>query len=177
MWRLSCWLSYIAIVALSIRCAEAHETPPVLRLENSIPKVVVKKLAVDGYIWDARSKVVVWNKGGVHYFFVFKDRGQGCGVADFDLENREYRIIDSYAQCKLGSKLAIKDVLGNGSRAIVFRLKVHSNGSADVDADITNVYLYINKQSKFCKNDDAGSFVDGTRVPNSVIKFGPSSCR
>ncbi|WP_133790873.1 hypothetical protein [Paraburkholderia silvatlantica] len=143
---------------------------------KAIPPDVAKHLAGDGYKPFPQRKFISWDDGIKHYLIMLRDKGGGCGVVDFNESKGDYSIVDSYNRCKVVSYPIIKDLVGDGSQAIVVRLRVHSNGAADVDVNHTSAYLYVPESKKFCKNEDAGNFASGVRVPNSVIKFGSSTC-
>jgi hypothetical protein len=151
---------------------------PRLYFVKSIPAALTKKLIEDGYRLPSPKKVVAWDKGTIHhYFLLLKDSAGGCGVANIDGNSGKYNIVDSYGQCKLIGGPKIMDLTGDGTQGIVIKLSLHSNGSSNVNVEQTVAYLYVRESSEFCRNDDAGSFANGTRVPNVVLKFGPSDCR
>ena len=155
----------------------AETTIPTLYLEKSIPLSIVRRFAHDGYALAFKEKIIAVNDSDIHYFILLRDRGGGCGVADYNVNKLNYKFIDSYGQCKFASPPTVKDLPGGGSQAIIVKLKLQSNGPDHGEAIQTNAYLYVKESSEFCRNNDAGSFANGTRVPNSVIKFGPSICR
>lgn len=155
--------------------ASAQEIAPKLSFVKIVPSSVVRRLASDGYTLFAQKKFISWNEDGAHYLVLLRDDAGGCGLTDFNERSDDYRIIDSYDQCKMMHEPQIKDLVGDGSQAIVVRLQVHSSMN-NVDVDQTTAYLYEPTSNQFCKNDDAGKFAAGVRLPNSVIRFGPSTC-
>ncbi|WP_341248919.1 hypothetical protein [Cupriavidus pauculus] len=156
--------------------ASAQEIAPKLSFVKIVPSLVARRLANDGYALFAQKKFISWNEDGAHYFVLIRDKEGGCGLVDFNGSSNDYKIIDSYDQCKITHDPQIKDLVGDGSQAIVVRLQVHSNSMSNVDVNQTTAYLYVPTSNQFCKNDDAGKFAAGIRVPNSVIRFGPSAC-
>lgn len=98
-------------------------------------------------------------------------------MANIDESNYSYRIVDSYGQCTIKNGPIIKKLLADGEEGIIVKLNLHSNGSANISIDHTTAYLYVSDLIGFCRNDDAGSFSNGTRVSDAIIKFGPSYCR
>lgn len=154
------------------------DASPILYSAKAIPRDVRKLLSGDGFTDIDKRMALVWIADDVkHYLIPLQDNGGGCSIVDVNERSMSYKILDSYGQCQIAGVPKVKDLIGNGSSGIVITLKLHANGMESGIVKQKNAYLYVPSEAEFCRNDDAGSFANGTRVPNSVIRFGSSNCR
>ena len=173
IYFLACFLAYLFKGGEVL----SNDALPNLYFAKSIPSSIERRLADDGFTLVAKKRVVAWNYDGMHYFLVFRGSTGGCGIANYEAKKDRYNIVDLYDECKVIAGPVLEDLVGDGSKAIVVRMRLRANGPELGEVTQFNAYLYVKERSEFCRNDDAGSFANGARVPNSAIKFGPSICR
>jgi hypothetical protein len=167
----------IAVMLCIPHLSHAAGKYPILHYTKKLPRAQRTALAKEGFDMDRVKSVIAWELNGVrHYFVAVNDIGGGCGIIDIS-DAGSSKILDSYGQCRILGAPRIADLSGDGNQGIVVKLRVNSNGAAPAVVEQVNGYLYVKSASEFCRNNDAGSFANGTRVPNSVLKYSASICR
>ncbi|GLQ48613.1 hypothetical protein ACFFJT_16510 [Dyella flava] len=178
MKKSAIFILFISMTYSITSYSQAVTLKPPLSAPETIPNNIRSLLVEFGTIKSDANKSLTWNQNGEHHYFLqIQDEGGGCAIVDVNSKTSTYRTLDSYGQCQVILAPKVVDLTGNGSAGIVITLRLQSNGTEDTYTEQTNAYIYVREKSEFCKNDDAGSFANGTRVANSVLKFGPSDCR
>ncbi|WP_156883799.1 hypothetical protein [Paraburkholderia sp. SOS3] len=169
---------YFSVALGVLSPVQADEYSPSLSFTNDLPSNFKTLLSRDGFVFPDSKGGVVWKIDGVrHFFLLLQAHDDGCGIVTMSEKDVTYKLVESYDRCHIIGVPQIVDLVGQGDKSIVVKMRLHSNGFEDGTVEHINAYLYAKERGEFCRNEDAGSFADGMRVPNAVIKFGPSDCR
>jgi hypothetical protein len=169
-----CFLVGLAVLSPT----QADERSPGLSFTRDLPSDFKALLFADGFILSNWKRGVVWEVGGVrHFFLLLQAHDDGCGIVTMSEKDVTYKLVDFYDRCQIIGVPQIVDLVGQGDKSIVVKMRLHSNGFEDGTVEHINAYLYVKERGEFCRSEDAGSFANGTRVSNAVIKFGPSDCK